>query len=101
MHSLAATRLNAARGLQCVASKAPRDITQMHGMPQAADPKIVVTERCYRYWASAPLDTGNSKTTSLPVSFLYTAPYVSSLYSTELRSFGSKYTCRATRYAAF
>lgn len=36
--------------------------------------------------------TGNSKTTSFPVSFLYTPPNVSSLDSALLLSFGSKYT---------
>ena len=42
----------------------------------------------------SPLLMGNSKTTSLPVSFLYTDPNVSSLYSVEFLSLGSKYTCR-------
>lgn len=37
--------------------------------------------------------TGNSKTTSLPVSFLYTPEKVSSLYSVVLRSLGSRNTC--------
>ena len=32
--------------------------------------------------------------TSLPVSFRYTAPKVSSLYSVVLRSLGSRYTCK-------
>lgn len=44
--------------------------------------------------AMSPLLTGNSKTTSLPVSFLYTDPKVSSLYSVEFLSLGSKYTCK-------
>ena len=46
--------------------------------------------------AMSPLLTGNSNTTSLPVSFLYTEPKVSSLYSVEFLSLGSKYTCRHT-----
>ena len=36
--------------------------------------------------------TGNSNFTSLPVSFLYTVPNVSTLYSTLAASFGSRYT---------
>ena len=38
--------------------------------------------------------TGNSKTTSFPVSFLYAAENVSTLYSVLFLSFGSKNTCK-------
>ena len=38
--------------------------------------------------------TGYSNLTSLPVSFLYTPEKVSSLYSVELRSLGSRNTCK-------
>ncbi len=53
-----------------------------------------------RAYATSPLLTGKSNTTSLPVSFLYTAPNVSSLYSVVLRSFGSRYTCAQRRAPA-
>ena len=48
--------------------------------------------------ATSPELMGNSKVTSLPVSFLYTDPNVSNLNSVELRSLGSRYTCADQRH---